>query len=317
MRRWPVQLDSDRNEFRIGPPRDLLFARNSGHIAEDRLGRIIATPRHTHADVQISGRLTQVEPLDECRYVAVSPDGEWLATGSHHLGAQVWRVRDAEKVAELPVNTATAVAFSPDGKWLMTASPPCKLWTTGTWALHRDLGGAGLCFSPDSRLVALLDASRIIRLVEAETGRVIARLESPDSVDVIWATFSPDGSRLVLVPEHDPAVHVWDLRAIRKRLAAMGLDWDAPAYSDDDPAAASVPPLPPLQVDRGPRRDRTPHRINRDVDRAVHGATQERSQRRRGLPPSRSCLETTSSNPTSGSPRSSIVYMESYAPNSS
>ena len=42
----------------------------------------------------------------------------------------------------------------------------------------------GLCFSPDSRLVALLDASRIIRLVEAETGRVIARLESPDPCDV-------------------------------------------------------------------------------------------------------------------------------------
>ena len=100
------------------------------------------------------------------------------------MGAQVWRVRDAEKVAELPVNTGTAVAFSPDGKWLMTANPPCKLWTTGTWALARELGGAGLCFSPDSRLVALLDASRIIRLVEAETGRVIARLESPDPSDV-------------------------------------------------------------------------------------------------------------------------------------
>ena len=33
-----------------------------------------------------------------------------------------------------------------------------------------------------------------------------------------------------------PAVHVWDLRAIRKHLAGMGLDWDAPAYPDDDPA---------------------------------------------------------------------------------
>ena len=50
-------------------------------------------------------------------------------------------------------------------------------------------------------------------------------------------------------PNDNPAVHVWDLRAIRKRLAEMGLDWDAPAYSDDDPAAAA---LPPLQVDLGP-----------------------------------------------------------------
>ena len=44
-----------------------------------------------------------------------------------------------------------------------------------------------------------------------------------------------------------PAVHVWDLRAIRRQLARMGLDWDAPAFSDDDPAAPSPPPLPPLK----------------------------------------------------------------------
>ena len=141
----------------------------------------------------------------------------------------------------------------------MTGNPPCKLWSTGTWTLARELGGAGLCFSPDSRLVALLDASRIIRLVEAETGREVARLESPDSGDVIWATFSPDSARLVTVSPNYPAVHVWDLRAIRKKLASMGLDWDAPAFSDDDPAAASAPPLPPLQVDLGPpSRSNTP-----------------------------------------------------------
>jgi eukaryotic-like serine/threonine-protein kinase len=276
VQRWPVRLDTDRKEFRIGPPRLLPFSKSAGHIAEDRLGQIIATTRRTHAEVLISGHLRRFGPLENCRYVAVSPDGEWLATGTHPSGDQVWRVRDAEKV-ELSANTGTAVdsspnhfqyhpgdrhfevntgaaaVFSPDGKWLMTARPPCRLWTTGTWALSRELGGTGLCFSPDSRLVALLDASRIIHLVEAETGRVLARLERPDPSEVIWATFSPDGSRLVLVPSDNPAVQVWDLRAIRKRLADIGLDWDAPAYSDDDPAAASLPPLPPLQVDLGPQ----------------------------------------------------------------
>jgi tetratricopeptide (TPR) repeat protein len=46
-------------------------------------------------------------------------------------------------------------------------------------------------------------------------------------------------------------VHIWDLRAIRKTLFQMGLDWDAPAYCDDDPADPSRPPLPPLRVDLG------------------------------------------------------------------
>jgi hypothetical protein len=63
---------------------------------------------------------------------------------------------------------------------------------------------------------------------------------------------SPDGSRLVLTTNDGPAVHVWDLRAIRRQLGEMGLDWDAPAYPQDDPARADLPPLPPLEVDYGP-----------------------------------------------------------------
>jgi tetratricopeptide (TPR) repeat protein len=249
-----VQLDSARNEFRIGPPHEFLLGR-SGQIAEDRLGRTVAATEapYTYAKVEVSGHVQRIGPLDECRYVAVSPDGQWLATGSHHLGAQVWRVRDAQKLAELPVHEASRnVSFSPDGKWLMTAYPPCKLWLTGTWALARELGGTGLCFSPDSRLVAIEDASKIIRLVEAETGRVIARLESPDSPLVKFGTFSPDGSRLVLVPENYPAVRVWDLRAVRKRLVAMGLDWEALAIPDEDRSSLAVAPLPAARFELGP-----------------------------------------------------------------
>ena len=54
-------------------------------------------------------------------------------------------------------------------------------------------------------------------------------------------------------------MHVWDLRAIRKHLAGMGLDWDAPAYSEDDPADPAAPPLPPLQVDFGPLAEHLEH----------------------------------------------------------
>ncbi len=45
-----------------------------------------------------------------------------------------------------------------------------------------------------------------------------------------WPTFSPDGSRLVVTTNFGPAVHVWDLRTIRKQLVVMGLDWDAPLF---------------------------------------------------------------------------------------
>ncbi len=49
-----------------------------------------------------------------------------------------------------------------------------------------------------------------------------------------------------------PAVHVWDLRAIRRHLVRMGFDWGAPAFPDDDPADPSAPPLPPIQVELDP-----------------------------------------------------------------
>ncbi|MGD0039111.1 MAG: protein kinase [Isosphaeraceae bacterium] len=253
MRRWPVRLDSDRGEFRIGPPTQLPLPQGAGEIAEDRSGRVVALANFEDVRVLTPERPFGVGPLDECRYVAVSPDGQWLATGSHAFGAQVWRVRDSARVAGLPIDDRTRVAFSPDGKWLMTTSPPCELWAVGNWReAARKIGGNGLCFLPDGRLLAVMDATKVIRLVEAETGRMVARLESPDLCDVTRATFSPDGSRLVVTTLEGPAVHAWDLRAIRRRLAAMGLDWDAPAYADADPADAKAPPLPPLQVDLGP-----------------------------------------------------------------
>jgi hypothetical protein len=144
------------------------------------------------------------------------------------------------------------VVFSPDKKWLMTTAFPCRLWAVGTWQEVRQIGGGSYGFSPDSRLVAVQDASKMIRLVETETGRTLARLESPDLCAMWEAAFSPDGSRLVIITHDGPAVHVWDLRAIRRRLGSIGLDWDAPAYSDDDPARPTLPPLPPLKVDYGP-----------------------------------------------------------------
>jgi hypothetical protein len=254
VRRWPVRLDRAQGEFQIGRPRQLPLPVGDCAIDGDRTGQIVALPDHDFAFVATPERTIHVGPLDDCRYVAVSPDGVWLATGSHTTkGAQVWRVGDGTKVAELPVDYGTGVCFSPDGRWLMTTSQSCRLWTVGTWRAARQIGGLGHCFSPDGRLVVVMDANRVIRLVEIESGRTLARLESPDLCEVCSASFSPDGSRLIVTTNDGPAVHVWDLRAIRRTLARMGLDWDAPACSKGDPADRSAPPLPPLKVDLGSR----------------------------------------------------------------
>ncbi len=250
VQRWSIRLDPGRVEVRIGPPRQLPFPASDCQIAEDCSGQIVALANHNYAYVASAGRTIPVGPLDDCRGVAVSPDGQWLATGSHIRGAQVWRIADRTKMVELPIDTRGAtVLFSADGKWLTAGG---RLWEVGTWRETRRISER-TCFSPDGRWVVVIDPSRIIRLVEIATDRTLARLESPDLCATENATFSPDGSRLVITTNDGPAVHVWDLRAIRRHLAGMGLDWDAPAYPDTDPATEEASaPLSNIVVNLGP-----------------------------------------------------------------
>jgi WD40 repeat protein/tetratricopeptide (TPR) repeat protein len=251
VQRWPIELDPSRRIFRIGPPRQFRLPRGVG-ICEDQTGTTIAMAVHDYVVVMTPELTSRLGPLDDVRSVALSPDGEWLATGSFQVGAQIRRLGDDAVVAELPVGTGTTVQFSRDGKWLMTTAAPCQLWAVGGWSeAGQKVGGAGLCFSEDGRMVVVKDESRVLRLVETNTGRTLANFESPDLCDVWGATFSPDGSRLAVVTNDGPAVHVWDLRAIRRRLGTLGLDWDAPAFADLDPAAPSAQALPPLRVDLG------------------------------------------------------------------
>jgi WD40 repeat protein len=146
VQRWPIGLDPARGAFRIGPPRRLPMPASGGQLGEDRSGRIVALAIHTYAQVMTPGRTFHFGPLDDCRGVAVSPDGRWLATGSHVRGAQVWSLDDGAKVAELPIEVSTAVAFSPDGKWLMAGRG--RLWDVGTWREARQIDGAHT-FAPD------------------------------------------------------------------------------------------------------------------------------------------------------------------------
>jgi WD40 repeat protein len=250
--RWPVRLESDQG-LRIGPPRRLRLPPGREDFATDRTGGIVALADHGRAFVQTPERILTLSPLDDVRGIAVSPDGAWVVTGSHGKnGFQVWRSSDGARVADRNIEGLVRVAFSPDGKRLMTKNPPCRLWEVGTWREARRIDGLGLCFSADGRLLAIQDANKVIRLVETDSARTIARLENPDLCKVFFASFSPDGSRLAISTNDGPAVHIWDLRRIRRRLARMGLDWDAPPYAETDPAAETSQAFSSIVVDLGP-----------------------------------------------------------------
>jgi tetratricopeptide (TPR) repeat protein len=80
-------------------------------------------------------------------------------------------------------------------------------------------------------MLALETGTGAVLLLDPETGREYARLEDPNQDPASMLQFSPDGSRLVVTSQQGQALHVWDLLAIRRQLAALDLDWDLPPYT--------------------------------------------------------------------------------------
>jgi serine/threonine protein kinase/WD40 repeat protein len=172
-------------------------------------------------------------PHPRVRYVALSPDARWLATGPWQgESIRVWEVATAKTVWELPCAMGS-LTFSPDGRWLATGTvKECRLWRTGTWepgSVRLTENGVGaMAFSHDSTILAVkAGRGRLVKLIEIASGTELATLEGPDPPDISWLSFSPDGSRLAVALQ-DYTVRIWDLRAIRGQLATIGLDWETP-----------------------------------------------------------------------------------------
>jgi eukaryotic-like serine/threonine-protein kinase len=245
--RWPIERDPAVSErMRLGPPQPLPAAGSSRQLASSADGRVLACPQPWGADVLLAERPqqpTRLSPHEDVRYCAVSSDGRWVATGSHGPSAlvKVWEASSGTHVKDLPTGGGAHVAFSPDGKWLATGGEAIRLWATGSWQQRFNFESrilVSMAFSPDSQVLAFETSYGIIRLVHPETGQDLAQLEDPDHDAASFMTFSPDAARLVVTASNSHSLRVWDLRALREQLAAMGLDWRRPPY-DPAPEAAS------------------------------------------------------------------------------
>ena len=97
-----------------------------------------------------------------------------------------------------------------------------------------------MAYSPDGHVLAVACSRYAVQLIDVATCRPLARLEPPALQHLAWLCFSPDGTQLVATSENH-TIQLWDLRAIRQRLATMSLDWPAPPYA---PSAAPQPSQP-------------------------------------------------------------------------
>jgi WD40 repeat protein len=261
--RWPVTPDPGApGARRIGPPVLVHDSRMQEYWGSSPDRRVLAIPNYgggalvyhrpppaAPAGREESGRLVPLAGQEDVRFCAVSPDGRWVATGSHNVrvgpGAKVWNARTGELVAALPVGGQCGVGFTPDHHWLVTTSGGVRLWDVGTWRPGLKLSDIAGAFATtrDGRLMALEDVPGVVRLVVPDTGRELVRLSAPEQTRLRPLAFTPDGGRLVTWGIETEMIHVFDLRRVRAQLAGMGLDWDAPPLP-----AAPPDPVEPLRL---------------------------------------------------------------------
>jgi serine/threonine protein kinase/WD40 repeat protein len=286
--RWPFRIDpADRNTRRVGPPQRMASTTKSDKgwgCSPDM--NLIAIPKLNNGALlwqRAVNRNLTLGPQGDVRNCAVSPNGRWVATGSHsHLapvGVKVWDAESGDHVADLPL-VRGFVRFSPDSKWLLTTGDAARIWRTDTWQEGPALGAseANGDFTHDGKLMALEEAPSVVRLVRTATGKEVARLTAPEQARLRAVCFTPDGSQLITWGEESGALHIFDLRAIRQQLRELGLDWSdepLPAPAEE----ASRRPLD-IRVVGAELVGRNPMALNDEAWRLVTGPAGERDPAR-------------------------------------
>ncbi len=161
---------------------------------------------------------------------AFSPDGQFLATGTHSL--RVWNVANGNLAWGPKAMEVNSVRFSRDGRRLFVSST-VEQWnfrpfvpTYNSFAVlyaesGREVFAAGevaggistnrICshFSPDDRWLATSEKGNLIRLFDLADGRLVTALRGHTN-EVVFLSFSADGS-LLASASLDRTVRLWRL----------------------------------------------------------------------------------------------------------
>lgn len=136
--------------------------------------------------------------------LALSGDGQWLASSSQDNSVKIWEVATGQEFRNLRGHKdgVNAVAWSRDSKLLASGGndKTIKLWDVATGGLVATLEGHGgyinaVAFSPDGKTLVSCSTDRTIKIWDYAAGGLLRTVEAhADSVDVL--AFSPDGKML-------------------------------------------------------------------------------------------------------------------------
>jgi WD40 repeat protein len=152
--------------------------------------------------------------LDEAtRWIAFSPDGDALVTGSADGRVRLWSPETGRAMDTLQAagSNLTALGFAGD-RLVIANAETCAVWTLGrSWSLVRTIGSGdtnspltdrvnAVAFSPDGRLLATGSGepsrSGQVKLWDVATGQLVREFKDLHSDAVLALEFSPDGRQL-------------------------------------------------------------------------------------------------------------------------
>ncbi len=153
--------------------------------------------------------------FDDILAMEISPDGNYLLTGSDDRTARLWDINgNMVQVFRGHILPVWSVAFSPDGSTVMTGSADvtARLWDLQGNCLQVFSGHTGgvysVAFSPDGKYILTGSEDQTARLWDLQ-GNILHRLEGhADLVRVV--IFSPDGNS-VLTGSNDRTARLWDM----------------------------------------------------------------------------------------------------------
>jgi WD40 repeat protein len=166
---------------------------------------------------------------DEVNGIAISPNGNILASASNDNTIKLWELPSGHELLTLTSNTAPirSVVFSPDGQTLASGGweKTIKLWELPSGRELRSLFGhmsvvPHLVISSDGKFLASCSNDKTIKLWELSSGHELRTLTGHTSY--VWSVaFSPEGNTLASGGD-DSTIKLWELPSGHELRALSG-----------------------------------------------------------------------------------------------